>query len=185
MDDKTIIRHYWDRNEIALKETDEKYGPFCTSIAMNILNDREDSKECVNDTYLRTWNAIPPARPAVFPAFIGRITRNLAFDRYNSRKAAKRGGGEMNAVLEELEESLPDRTVNVESDEKELAETLNEFLTSLPDKNRDIFVLRYWHAESVANIANIFDMTENSVSALLSRLRNKLHKHLTERGFEP
>ena len=91
----------------------------------------------------------------------------------------------MNAVLEELEESLPDRTVNLESDEKELTEILNEFLASLPDKNRDIFVLRYWRAESVTNIAKIFDMTENSVSVLLSRLRNKLHKHLTERGFEP
>ena len=91
----------------------------------------------------------------------------------------------MNVVLEEMEELLPDRTANVESDEKELAEALNEFLASLPDKNRNMFVLRYWHTESVANIAKIFNMTENSVSALLSRLRHKLHKYLTERGFEP
>ena len=109
MDDNTIIQHYWDRDERALTETAEKYGTYCCSIAENILSDREDAKECVNDTYLRAWNTIPPQRPKVLPAFIGRIVRNIAFDLYRKMNASKRGGGQVPLVLDELEECIPDR----------------------------------------------------------------------------
>lgn len=100
MDDKIIIEHYWERNECAISETSEKYGLFCRNIAENILKNEEDARECVNDMYLKLWNAIPPHRPRNFPAFIGKIVRNLAFDRYARNKALKRGGGQISIVLE-------------------------------------------------------------------------------------
>ena len=185
VDDNTIIQHYWDRDECAVSETADKYGSFCTSIAENILENREDAKECVNDTYLKTWNTIPPQRPRVLPAFIGRIVRNLAFDRYSSRNAARRGGGQTGILLDELEECIPDRTADVECDEKELARVINEFAGTLSERNRNIFVLRYWYSESVKDIALSQKMTENSVSAVLNRVRRRLRRYLTERGFEP
>ena len=114
MDDKTIIQHYWDRDETALTETDEKYGRFCSSIADNILKNREDTKECLNDTYLKTWNTIPTQRPEIFAAFLGKIVRNLAVDRYRMSGSEKRGGGQTEAVLEELDECLPDRSAEIE-----------------------------------------------------------------------
>ena len=184
MDDKTIIQHYWDRDERAVTETDEKYGAYCCSIAENILNNREDAKECVNDTYLKTWNAIPTQWPKVFPAFIGKIVRNLAFNRYSMSRAEKRGGGQIHIVLDELEECIPDRSAAIEHDADELTEEINSFLDSLSEKNRKIFMLRYWGTENVGDIARIMKMSENSVSAVLSRLRRKLHKHLDERGFK-
>ena len=183
-DDKIIIQHYWDRDERALTETDEKYGRYCHTIAENILNNEEDSKECVNDTYLNTWNSIPPHRPKMFPAFIGKIARNLAINLYNQNRTARRGGGHINAVFDELEECIPDRSAEVTFSENELAEAINSFLASLPEKNRKILMLRYWGSESVSRIAQIMKMSENRVSAVLSRLRKKMKKHLDGRGVK-
>ncbi|MBE6853675.1 MAG: sigma-70 family RNA polymerase sigma factor [Ruminococcus sp.] len=185
MDDKTIIQHYWDRDERAITETDEKYGSYCCYIANNILSNREDSQECVNDTYLKTWNAIPPQRPRVLPAFLGRIVRNLALNMYEKNNAAKRGGGQAALVLHELEECIPDKAINIENDENELSEVIDSFLDLLSSRNRKIFVLRYWYTESVRSISERMKMSENSVSATLKRLRKKLRKHLAERGIEP
>ena len=126
MDDKIIIQHYWDRNEIALTETADKYGSFCRSIAENILHNREDAKECVNDTYLKTWNSLPPNRPRIFPAFLGRIVRNLAFDRYDQMTASKRGGGQIDVVLDELEECIPDASAGPEG--------MRRFLDAIRDR---------------------------------------------------
>ena len=183
MDDRTIIQHYWDREERALSETAEKYGRFCSSIADNILKNREDTKECVNDTYLKTWNTIPPQRPEIFPAFLGKIVRNLAVDRYRMSGSERRGGGQTETVLEELDECLPDRSAEIECEVSELSIALDEFLETLPEKKRKILVLRYWYTESVQDIAVELHMSESNVSATLNRLRKKLRSYLTERGL--
>lgn len=184
LDDKEIIQHYWDRDERAISETADKYGVFCFSIADSILNNREDANECVNDTYLKTWNTIPPQRPRIFPAFIGRIVRNLSFNRYMMNKALKRGGGQIETVLDELEESIPDNLSDIESDADSLKETIESFVSTLSERNRKIFVRRYWLTEDVRYIAEKMNMSENSVSAVLKRIRKKLQKYLNERGFD-
>lgn len=184
MDDKVIIQHYWDRDERAITETDEKYGSFCLRIAENITGNKEDSKECVNDTYLKTWNTIPPQRPRVFPAFIGKIVRNLSYNRYAYNRTARRGGGQINEVFDELAECLTDRSAEVSGDEKELKEAINSFLGTLSARDRNIFLRRYWYTESIKAIAEKMKMKENSVCAVLKRIRKKLQGYLAERGFE-
>ena len=139
----------------------------------------------MNDTYLKTWNAIPPHRPEVFPAFVGKIVRNTAFNRYKSLRTERRGGGQVPVVLDELDECIPDRTAEVECSTNELSEAMNSFVKSLSERNRKIFLRRYWCTESVRDIAEKMNMTENSVSAVRKRIRKKLHKYLAERGFEP
>lgn len=183
MDDQIIIQHYWDRNEIALTETSEKYGSYCSSIAENIVNNAEDAQECVNDTYLKVWNEIPPKWPKVFQAFLGKIVRNLAYDCYRRKNAEKCGGGQICAVFDELAECLPDKSAEIECERKELSLALNSFLLELPERNRKIMVMRYWYADSIKTIALTMNMTENSVAAVLNRLRQKLQKYLNERGF--
>ena len=185
MDDKVIIQHYWDRDERAISETDIKYGTFCSRIAENILENKEDAKECVNDTYLKTWNALPPEWPDILPAFIGRIVRNLAFNSYNSRKTAKRGGGQTDVALEELEECIADKAADLSVEESVLTEIIDSFLGTLSRKNRQIFVMRYWYTESIGYISSVMNMTENSVSVSLNRMRKKLLIYLEERGIKP
>ena len=184
-DDQTIIQLYWERNEEALVETAEKYGSFCRSIAENILHNSEDAKECVNDTYLKTWNSIPSNRPRIFPAFLGRIVRNLSFNRYKYSHTEKRGGGQIAVVLDELSECIPDKDASVAFDGNELAEVMNDFVASLSERNRNVFVMRYWYTESVGKIALELHMSENNVSVILARLKTKLRAHLAERGLKP
>ena len=185
LDDKTIIQLYWDRDERAISETDSKYGTFCSRIAENILENKEDAKECVNDTYLKTWNALPPEWPDILPAFIGRIVRNLAFNSYNSRKAVKRGGGQTDIALEELEECIADKAADFAVEESVLTEIIDSFLGTLSRKNRQIFVMRYWYTESIGYISSVMKMTENSVSVALNRMRKKLLIYLDKRGIKP
>lgn len=186
MEDEAIVRLYWERDERAIDATAEKYGPYCHTIAANILSAREDAEECVNDTYLRAWNAIPPERPRVLPAFLGRITRRLAINRLERLAAQKRGGGEGTLVLEELAECVSGReTVEGVYDAKELTHAIASFVSALPPGQRRLFVLRYWHAEPVAAASKRCGMTENQASVTLHRLRGRLRAYLTERGFEP
>lgn len=186
MEDEKIVRLYLDRNEKAIPSTAEKYGNYCVSIARNILGNREDAEECVNDAYLNAWNSIPPQKPKVLSAFLGKIVRNLAFNRYKHNNAEKRGGGELTAVLDELSETVSGKN-NVESEieRRELANALDAFLDTLSPKKRSVFISRYWYAESVSAIAEKHGMSDGAVSMLLSRLRTKLHNYLSERGFEP
>lgn len=184
MNDEMIIRLYWERNEQAIDATAEKYGGYLTSIAKNILKSREDAEECVNDTYLSAWNTIPPHRPNALAVFLGKITRNLSFNRYKRNTADKRGGGELPAVLDELAEIVSGAYVEREIDRKELAGAINAFLDSLSPKKRSIFVCRYWYNDSVSAIAAEYGMKENAVSMTLKRIRQDLHGYLTERGYE-
>lgn len=185
MDDSQIIQLYWDRNEQAISETAAKYGSYCTAIARNILGNHVDAEECVNDTYLNAWNAIPPHRPKLLSAFLGKITRNLSFNRYKYNTADKRGGGELPAVLDELAGCVSGNEDAAMSYEyKELVAAINAFLGTLPSEKRNLFVCRYWYTDSISDIAARYDMTCGAVSMTLSRLRTKLHKYLLERGYE-
>lgn len=185
MDDNKILQLYWDRDEKAISATSQKYGSYCQSIARNILGNVEDAKECVNDTYLNAWNSIPPQRPKMLSAYLGKITRNLSFNLYKKNKAEKRGGSQIPLVLDELSEVISTST-NLEEDwnRKEIVEAINSFLSSIPAEKRKLFVCRYWYADSVKDIAEKFGMTEGNVSVTLNRLRKKLHNYLEERGFE-
>ncbi|MBQ8831029.1 MAG: sigma-70 family RNA polymerase sigma factor [Oscillospiraceae bacterium] len=185
MEDKKIVELYWQRNEAAITETSVKYGKYCTAIAMNILGIYEDAEECVNDTYVGAWNSMPPHKPNVLKTFLGRITRNLSFNRYKHDRADKRGGGEVDAVLSELEDCVSGKTsVEEELNRQEIAKAIDDFLDSLSEKKRSIFVLRYWYSESISEISKQFNMKEGAVSMTLNRLRADLRGYLYERGFE-
>lgn len=184
MEDDGILELYWARDGRAVEETRAKYGAFLRSVAMNLLNAEEDAEECVSDTYLAAWNRIPPERPAVLRAFLGRIVRNISLDRLKHLRALKRGGGEADAIFDELAEILPDaRTPETEVEKKELLRELESFLQTQPERTRGIFLRRYWYADSVKAVARRFGLGENAVSAQLARTRSKLRAYLTERGY--
>lgn len=184
MTDHEIIRLYWQRDQKAIPATADKYGPYCTAIARNILSSREDAEECVSDTWLCAWNSMPPQRPARLAAFLGAITRNLSFNRYNYLHAAKRGGGELPLVLDELEQCVSGMdAVEDELARKELLAALDAFLGALPRDKRRIFLCRYWYADPVRDIARRFGMTAGAVNTTLSRLRAQLREDLKQRGF--
>jgi len=183
VEDRAIIDLYWERQERALEESEEKYGRYCWSIAYHILRDREDSEECVNDTWLRAWNAMPPQRPAILSSFLGTITRNLALDRYKLSHRTKRGGGRMRVALEELEECLsgdldPERLAA----QAELSRTIDRFLRQLPEKECCVFLRRYWYVDSTLDIAHRYHMAEGTVKSMLHRTRKKLQRYLEQEG---
>ena len=185
MNDANIVQLYWDRNEQAIPATADKYGNYCTSIAQNILGSREDAEECVNDTYLNAWNSMPPHRPSILSAFLGKIVRNLSFNRYKRNAADKRGGGQLPMVLDELSDLVSGKDdVEQEIDRKELVNTIDAFLDTLTPEKRSIFISRYWYTDSISEIAVQHGMKAGAVSMTLNRLRLKLHNYLLERGFE-
>ena len=184
MEDQQIVDLYFARSESAITETDRKYGRYCHSIAYNILEDHEDAKEIVNDTYLKAWNTIPPNRPAPLKPYVGMISRHLSLDRYEEYHTQKRGG-QVPLVLEELAECIPDNDSREDIGESvALKDALAKFIRSLPDKTQMIFLRRYWYASSVAEIAEEYGMRENSVNVLLHRTRKKLKDHLQKEGFD-
>ncbi|MBR2751712.1 MAG: sigma-70 family RNA polymerase sigma factor [Clostridiales bacterium] len=185
MNDDAIIRLYWNRDESAITETSRKYGNYCFSIAYNILYNNEDSEECVNDTYSRVWNTIPPQKPSVFSAFIGRIVRNISLDRYRKNLAEKRGGNVIPALLDEIGEIASDNP-SPEDDvvRNDLAKAINDFLYDLPLEKRVMIVRRYWYADDIKSIALRLGTSENNISTSIRRIRIKLRDYLLARGFE-
>ncbi len=184
MEDNQIIDLYFARSESAIQQTEQKYGPYCRQIAYNILNDHFDSEECVNDTYLKTWNAIPPRRPSKLRLFLGKITRNLALDRFDWNHAAKRGGGELETSLEELHECIPSPMGTEEiADNKALVQALNTFLESLTPETRKIFLRRYWNLSPVKEISSFYGISESKVKMQLMRTRNALKVYLEQEGI--
>ena len=185
MDDKQIIALYWQRSEDAISETHEKYGRYCHHIAHCVLQNQEDADECVNDACLRAWNAIPPARPENLRTFLGKITRNLALNRYEAQCAEKRGGGQIPMVLEELQACLPGHSESEQVvDRIVLQQVLNRFLASLKTEHRKIFLRRYWYFHSVKEIARDLGITESKVTVTLCRTRQKLAELLKKEGVE-
>ena len=184
MEDQQIVDLYFARSESAIAETDKKYGRYCHSIAYRILEDHEDAKEIVNDTYLKTWNTIPPNRPDPLKPYVGMISRHLSLDRYEEYHTQKRGG-QVPLVLEELAECIPDSDSGADIGESiALRDALGRFVRSLPEKTQEIFLQRYWYSCSVAEIAEGYGMRENSVTVLLHRTRKKLKAHLQKEGFD-
>lgn len=184
MTDEKIVDMYWDRSEDAITETEKKYGTYCQSIAYRILNNIEDSMECVNDTYLKAWNSMPVERPNRLAAFLGKITKNLALDKYEYYTAEKRGGIQTKLALDELSECIsgkdnPEKLV----DKYHLEEIMNSFLRDLSEKHRNIFVARYWHLFFIGDIAARYSFTESDVRTSLHRSREKLRKVLKAEGF--
>lgn len=184
MDDSEIIELYFQRSEEAVTQTASKYGKYCYQIAYHILSSREDSEESVNDTYLAAWNTMPPRRPNILSAFLGKLTRYISLDRWKKRSAQKRGSGQVALSLEELEECIsggddPEKEV----DRKELLRYLNRFLDALPETQRKVFVCRYWYLESIPEIAAQFGFSESKVTAMLHRLREKLRARLQLEGL--
>lgn len=185
MEDAEIVQLYWDRDQNAITETATKYGRYCARIAKNILGNDEDAEECVNDTYMNAWDSMPPHRPNTLSTFLGKITRNLSFNRYKYNNADKRGGSEISVVLDELGECVSgSNDVEQEIEYNELVKVIDSFLDTLSQEKRSIFVCRYWYTESISEIARRFNMRENTVSMTLNRIRLKLLKYLTERGYE-
>lgn len=184
MDDNQIIELYMKRNEQAIEETSAKYGGLCFRISYNILANREDSEECVNDTYLRTWDCIPPHKPTVFSAFLAKITRRISLNKWRDRNRMKRGGGQVVYVLEELEECISaESDVEEMVEYKELTAAINTFLGTLSEKERTVFVCRYWAFASVQEISNKFQFTESKTKTMLYRTREKLKEYLQKEGF--
>ncbi len=183
MEDSKIIQLYWDRDPDAVAVTAEQYGSYCTVIACNILGNLQDAEECVNDTWLGAWNAIPPNRPKGLAAFLGKITRNLSLDRYRYNTAQKRNSN-LTVALEELEQCASGGE-NVESimDRKELVLAINDFLSRLSQQKRGIFICRYWYFDSISDIAVRYGVTQNNVSVILNRLRQQLKVYLVNRGY--
>lgn len=185
MGDQQIVDLYWARAENAISETAHKYGRYCHYIAYNILHNDEDSEECVNDTYLKAWNVIPPQRPNKLSTFLGKITRNFALDRYKYNSREKRGGGQMPLVIDELAECVSTTdTANHIIDDMVLVDCFNRFLATLPAETRKIFMRRYWYFSSIKEIANDFSISESNVKMTLFRVRNKLKQLLEKEGFE-
>lgn len=179
MNDQEIIALYWAKEERAISATAEKYGNYCHIIAYNILYDYFDAEECVNDTYLRAWNSIPPQRPNRLDAFLGKITRNLDLNRYKHNHAAKRGGGQVEIALSELENCIPNvKGVEQVAEEAWLVSVINRFLFAQAKTKRNIFILRYWFLYSIRDIADMYGERESKIKSLLFRMRNELKKFL-------
>ena len=181
MEDLQIIELYFAREERAIEETAQKYGRYCFAVANNILTDEPESEECVNDTYMRTWNAIPPTRPAVFRSFLAKITRNLALDRIDKRNAEKRGG-RVAESLDELSECVggPDGFEALEV--VEITKIINEHLRTESELSRNIFIRRYFYLDSIAEISRKYYIKESKVKTLLYRTRQRLAKRLQKEG---
>lgn len=184
MEDVKIVELYWERSESAIEQTQKKYGRYCHHIAYSILASNEDAEECVNDTYLKAWGSMPPHKPQKLQTFLGKITRNLAFDRYDRATALKRSQC-VEVAFEELSECLPDIiSDNGEADECALREAINGFLGSLAKRDRMIFLRRYWYMSSISDIARDFGANEGNVKVILHRTRNKLREYLVKEGIE-
>ena len=181
MNDERIVALFFERSEQAIVELDKKYGRACYAVSYNILNDRQDAEECVNDAYLGTWNAIPPAKPNSLLSFVCRIVRNLSLKRYAQRTAAKRNS-HYDVALEELQDCLAgSKSIEEEIAQRELAQIIEAFLDTLSRQDRVIFLRRYWFSDAYVDIAKQVGISEKNVSVRLTRIRKELRKYLLER----
>lgn len=184
MEDNQIIELYWQRQESAIAETRTKYGRYLSTISMNILKNTEDAEECVSDTYLHTWNSIPPNRPHVLKAYLGAIVRNLSLDCYKKRFAEKRRASRFTVLLSELEECLPSSaSVEQTMEDKEIATQINAFLRTLSKEKQQIFVRRYFYCEELGEIGKTLGFSQSKIKSALFDTRKKLRMHLEKEGI--
>lgn len=182
MEDRDIVALYFARSEDAIRETDAKYGAYCRTVARNVLTLPEDAEECVNDAYHTAWNRMPPTRPVSLRAFLGRIVRGLAIDRYRANRAKKRYDG-MELLLSELDDCVPAQ-INTERliEQRELTESVEDWLHGLNREDRVLFVRRYWYGDGVSELAEAYGMTPSQTTQKLRKLRLNLRKNLWEEG---
>ena len=184
MEDSQIIDLYWQRSERAIAESENRYGRYCHAIAFHLCLDHEDAEECVSDTWLSAWNAMPDARPQVLGAFFACLTRRHAISRWRTKTRRKRGGGEMPLALEELSECIPSEADPAEKVEKqELAAAIRDFVDELSESEQQVFLARYWYVASVEEIARRMDFSQSKVKSMLYRLRGRLRDRLMEEGL--
>ena len=184
MDDRQIVALYWQRSESAIAQTAAKYGRYCFTIANNILQSKEDADESVSDTYLAAWNRIPPHKPAVLSTFLGKLTRRISLNRWRSRNAQKRGGGQIILALEELSPCISDGTdASAWVEQKELTAAINRFLSDLKEQERNVFLCRYWFFASIDEISRRTGFSESKIKSMLHRTRNRLKAYLQEEGL--
>lgn len=185
MDDNQIIELFFARDEGAIEAVQREYGGYCVSIARNILGDRGAAEECVNDGWLKCWQSIPPQRPRSLKSFAGRIVRNLALSALRADTAQKRGGGQVQLALDELSEVVSGgETPEGALDRAAFRAALDGFLADLPERNRNLFLRRYWYLDSVEALAKRYSMSKTQVTTTLHRLRQRLRVHLEQEGFE-
>lgn len=182
MEDNIIIELYFQRSETAIRESEKKYGAYCGTIANNILHSQQDSEECVNDTWIRAWNAIPPEKPARLSVFLGKITRNLAIDRWRKLKREKSGSGQITLCLDELAECVG--TQETLGDKLDLKEALDSFLSMLKPQTKRIFMLRYWHMCPISDVARLCGISEGAVKMSLRRTRKLLREYLEKEEID-
>ena len=184
MEDDHIIDLYWARSEDAITETSEKYGKYCYAIAYHILSNAEDAEESVNDTYLGAWRNMPPHRPSILSAFLGKITRRISIDKWRGRTADKRGGGEIVLALDELAECVPSgHRVEHEIESAALEKIIDDFVMSLPLMERRVFICRYWYLDPISAIAEQFGFSQSKVKMILHRQRHRLRSILEREAF--
>ena len=184
MEDNLIVELYFERDERAIAETNKKYGKYCFSVANNILSNEQDSEECINDTWNRAWNAMPPQRPNNLKLFLAKLVRNLALDKIKHSTREKRGKNNLNIALDEISEIISDAS-NIEDyiESKEFMISVNLFLKELPMRDCNIFVSRYFYLETVEQISNKYALTPSNVNKILSRTRIKLKEFLKKEGY--
>ena len=185
MQDEKIVELYFDRNELALKETEAKYGRYLYKIAFGILKDNSDSEESVNDTYMAAWQSIPPHRPSTLSTYLGKLTRRISIDIFRKKSSEKRGGSQYTLSLAELEEVIKDnRNMEEETENKALGRAVNDFLRTLPKESRVLFVCRYYFCDSLKDAAKYVGISESKAKSTLFRVRLKLKDYLLKEGFE-
>ena len=184
MEDERIVDLYWARDERALAESQVKYGGWCLAVAGHILTDGADAEECVNDTWLGAWNAMPEDRPARLGAYLAAITRRVSLNRWKAARTQKRGGGETPLVIEELSECVPGgESAEAALEAKELGRAVAAFVRALPDTERRVFLCRYWYLDSIMDIAGAFGFSQSKVKSMLARTRKKLLAYLRKEGL--
>ena len=183
MEDKDIIALYWARSEEAIRRTAEKYGAYCSRIIRRVLGDGRDAEECLSDTWLGAWNAMPPQKPARLPPFLGRIARNTALDRYDYNSAQRRDGG-FEAVLEELAECVGGQPMEEDFNLRRLGEAISAYLDAVSPECRRVFLRRYWYCDTIQEIAAGCGFTQGKVKSLLHRARKGLRAYLIEEGYD-
>ncbi len=183
MEDKKIVELYWLRDESAIAETKTKYGRYCYSISYNILQNNEDAEECENNTYLDAWNSMPPNKPVVLSSFVGMIARRISLDMWRKKRASKRGGGEFELSLDELEGCVPSqKSIDDEIDTEVLAKMISTFLRTLSQTEYCVFLRRYWYFDSINDICKRFGFSQSKVKMMLMRTREKLLNYLEKEG---
>lgn len=184
MEDSNIVALYWTRDEEAIRQTQIKYGRYCYTIAYNILRNCQEAEEAENDTYLDAWHSMPPHKPLLLSAFLGKITRRISLDKWRANSADKRGGGEVPLSLSELTECIPDnKRIDDALHAEELAKLIDAYLRTLPTAERHVFLCRYWYFDTIEDIAKQFGFGQSKVKTLLHRTRQKLKIHLKKEGI--